>query len=104
LSILRAMGELGQWTEVPVSSLIKKLKGGDPRIRLLALESLRKIKDEKAVPALTQLLETETIKYRIIWALGENGDKRAVPVLNQLLASQDTYARYNANKALKKIR
>jgi HEAT repeat protein len=104
LSILKAMGELGKRTEVPVSSLIEKLRDGNPRIRLTAVESLGKIRDETAVPALIQLLETETDKYPIIWALGEIGDKRAVPALNQLLASQDKYAIYNANKALKKIR
>jgi HEAT repeat protein len=56
------------------------------------------------VPALVQLLEKETNKYPIIWALGEIGDKSAVPALNRLLASGDKYMRYNANKALSKIR
>lgn len=104
LSILKAMGELGKRTEVPVSSLIEKLRDGNPRIRLTAVESLGKIKNKTAIPALIQLLETDTDTYPIIWALGEIGDKRAVLVLNQLLASQDKYSRYNANKALKKIR
>lgn len=104
LGILRAMGELGKRTQVPVSPLIQKLGDGNPRIRLTAVESLGKIRDKTAVPALVRLLDTETEKYPIIWALGEIADKRAVPALNQLLGSPDKYARYNANKALKKIR
>lgn len=104
LSILKAMGELGKRTQVSASSLIEKLRDGNPRIRLTAVESLGKIRDETAVPALIRLLDTETEKYPIIWALGEIGDKRAVPALNQLLASQDKYTRYNTDKALRKIR
>ena len=104
LSILTAMGELGKKTEVPVSPLIETLKSGDPRIRLQAVESLGKIKDKKAVPALIQLLGTEANTYPVIWALGEIGDKSAIPALNRLLASEDKYIKYNANKALAKIR
>jgi hypothetical protein len=104
LGILRAMGDLGKKTEVPVSPLIEKLKSADPRMRLQAVESLGKIKDKKAVPALIQLLETEANKYPVIWALGEIRDKSAVPALNRLLTSEDQYVRYNANKALVKIR
>jgi HEAT repeat protein len=104
LSILTAMGELGKRTGVPVSPLIDKLGDGDPRIRLQAVESLGKIKDKKAVPALIQLLETEANKYPVIWALGEIGDKSALPSLNRLMTSEDKYITYNANKALAKIR
>jgi len=104
LSILKAMGELGKRTEVPVSPLIEGLKDGNPQIRLQAVESLGKIKNERSVPALIQLLKSETDKYPVIWALGEIGDKSAVPALNRLLASRDKYVRYNANKALSKIR
>jgi hypothetical protein len=104
LNILTAMGELGKKTEVSVSPLIDKVKSGDPRMRLQAVESLGKIKDKKAVPALIQLLETEANRYPVIWALGEIGDKSAVPALNRLLTSEDKYVRYNANKALAKIR
>ena len=104
LSILKAMGELGKRTEIPVSPLIKRLKDGNPHIRLQAVESLGKIKNKRSVPALIQLLKSETNKYPIIWALGEIGDKSAVPALNRLLASGDKYVRYNANKALSKIR
>jgi HEAT repeat protein len=104
LSILTAIGELGKRTEVPVSPLIDKLGNGDPRIRLQAVESLGKIKDKKAVPALIQLLETEANMYSVIWALGEIGDKSAIPSLHRLMTSEDKYIKYNANKALAKIR
>ena len=104
VNILKAMGELGKRTQVPVSPLIEKLKERNPRIRLQAVESLGKIKNKEAVPALVRLLEKEGNTYPIIWALGEIGDKSALPALNRLLASGDKYARYNANKALRKIR
>jgi len=104
VSILKAMGELGKRIQVPVSPLIEKLKERNSRIRLQAVESLGKIKNKEAVPALVQLLEEERNNYPIIWALGEIGDKSALPALNRLLATGDKYARYNANKALRKIR
>lgn len=104
LSILKALGELGKRIDVPISSLIEKLGDENPRIRLQAVESLGKIKNGEAVQALLKLLEAETDKYPIIWALGEIGDKRAISALNSLLASKDEYLRYNARKALEKIR
>lgn len=104
LGILKALGELGQRTEVPVSPLVKRLRDENPRIRLQAVESLGKIRNPEAVPALIELLDIETNKYPIIWALGEIGDRTAVPALNRLLVSEDKYVRYNAGRALAKIR
>lgn len=104
LSILKTLGDLGMRTEVPIEPLIDKLKDENPRIRLRAVESLGKIRNEKAVSALLQLLEEEPNKYPIIWSLGQIGDKRAIPALNTLLSSEDKFLQYNARKALKKIR
>ena len=104
VAVLRAMGDVGKRIEVPVSPIIEKLKHSNPRIRLQAVESLGKIRDPQAVPALVELLKNETNRYPVIWALGEIGDRSAIPALNGLLSSEDKYVRYNANKALAKIR
>jgi HEAT repeat protein len=104
VSILKALGKLGRRMEVPVSPIIEKLEHESPRIRLQAVETLGKLKDKQAVPALLELLDSETNKYPIIWSLGEIGDQSAVPALNRLLSDEDQYVRYNADKALSKIR
>ena len=104
LSILKVLGDLGKRTEVPIFPIVEKIKEENPRIRFQAVESLGKIRNREAVPILLQLLATETNKYQIIWALGEMRDNRAIPALNQMLASNDQYLRYNARRALRKIR
>jgi HEAT repeat protein len=104
LSILSALGNLGRRVTVPVAVLVERLDDKNPEIRLQAVESLGKIGNKEAVPALVDLLEKEPNKYPIIWALGEIGDRSAVPALNKLLSSEDKYLKYNANKALGKIR
>jgi HEAT repeat protein len=103
LSIVKALGELGKRTEVPISPLLEKLKDKDPYMRAQAAEAIAKTKNEKASTALIKVLEEETDKYPIIWALGELGDQGAVPALNRLLASEDKYLKYNAFRALSKI-
>jgi len=103
LSILKALGELGKRTEVPAAPLIEKLKDKDPHVRHWATEALGKTKNKKALPALVKLLEQQTDKYPVIWALGEIGDQGAIPHLDQLLASEDKYVTYNAYRALAKI-
>jgi len=104
LIILKALGDMGKNTKVPISPIIEILRDTNPLIRSQAIESLGKIKDKKSVPPLLYLLEEEHDKYPVIWALGEIRDKRAIPALNQLLNSKDKSIQYNAGKALKKIR
>ncbi|MDY6839203.1 MAG: tetratricopeptide repeat protein [Thermodesulfobacteriota bacterium] len=103
LSLLNALAELGQRTEVPAAALIEKLKHKDPQIRHSAVEVLGKTKSREALPALVELLEQETEKYPIIWAIGEIGDQETIPQLDHLLASEDKYLTYNAYRALAKI-
>ena len=103
LNILKALGELGKRTEIPADPLIEKLKDKDPDVRRWAIEALGKTKNKKALPALVKLLEQQTDKYPVIWAIGEIGDQGAIPHLGQLLASEDKYVTYNAYRALAKI-
>lgn len=104
LTILKTLGALSKTTEVPVAPLIERLKAKDLRIRAQAIEALGKTRNAKASTPLVKLLEEEKEKYAIIWALGEIEDPGAIPALNRLLASEDDYVRYNASRALAKIR
>jgi tetratricopeptide (TPR) repeat protein len=103
LSILKALGDLGKRTEVPAAPLIEKLKHKDPHVRHCAIEALGKTKSKEALPTLVKLLEQQTDRYPVIWALGEIGDYGAIPYLDQLLAGEDKYVTYNAYRALAKI-
>jgi HEAT repeat protein len=104
LSILTALGELGRKTQVPVTPLIEKLKHKDPQIRVRAIETLAKTKNKEASTVLVKMLNEETDKYPIIWALGEIRDEEAIPALNRFAASEDKLLSYNARLALAKIR
>jgi tetratricopeptide (TPR) repeat protein len=103
LSILKALGEIGKRIEVPAAPLIEELKDEDPHVRHCAIEALGKTKNKTALPALVKLLEQQTDKYPVIWALGEIEDQRAIVHLDQLLDSKDKYVTYNAYRALAKI-
>jgi HEAT repeat protein len=103
LSLINALGRLGKEAEPPVVALIEELKDPDHDIRDKAVEALGKTKNRKASAPLVKLLNEETDKNPIIWALGEIGDPKAIPALNPLLDSEDKYVRFNARKALAKI-
>jgi hypothetical protein len=102
--MLRALGELGKHNRVPPQALMDRLTDEKPLIRYRAAETLGKIKSKEAVPALIQSLNDADNKYTVIWALGEIRDKSALEPLNGLWASTDRYERYNAGRALSKIR
>ncbi|HQN19583.1 MAG TPA: HEAT repeat domain-containing protein [Syntrophobacteraceae bacterium] len=102
--MLRALGELGKHNRVPYQALADRLTDERPLVRYRAAEALGKIKSKEAVPALIQSLDDAENKYTVIWALGEIRDKGAVEPLNRLWASSDRYERYNAGRALSKIR
>lgn len=105
LDMLKAIAKLGKGTEVPVSPLIEKLRDGDPQIRVQVAEALARTRTREASTALLEVLEEEGLeRYTIIWALGETGTPEAVPALNRLLTSEDKYVRYNARRALAKIK
>jgi HEAT repeat protein len=103
LGIIRALGQLGQRTEVPWGVVIERLQDKDRRVRDEAIQVLGKTRNNKAATALLGLLEEEPRDYSIIWALGEIGTSKAIPTLNRLMTDEDPYARYNAYKALEKI-
>ncbi len=73
-----------------------------------AATKLGKLGDKRAVPALIQVVQTESfdvVAENAIDALGKLGDKRAVPVLKQVAAddSRDRESRAKARKALSKL-
>lgn len=103
LSILKALGGLGQRVEVPVSLLVDKLRDDDPQVRAQAVETVGKTKNKEASTELVKMLKEERDNYLVVWALGEIGDPRTISALNRLLASKDKYLRYNAYRALAKM-
>lgn len=73
-----------------------------------AAKRLGRLGDRKAVPALIQVVETETfdvVAEHAIESLGRLGDDRAVPALQRVAedSSRDRYARELARKALAKL-
>ncbi|HUH06098.1 MAG TPA: HEAT repeat domain-containing protein [Kofleriaceae bacterium] len=73
-----------------------------------AAKKLGRLGDRKAVPALIQVVETESfdvVAEHAIESLGRLGDERAVPALQRVAqdTSRDRYARELARKALAKL-
>jgi hypothetical protein len=108
LGLLSAMVKLGNSldAEVLIVPLIEKLKDEDAEIRARAVNVLAKTKTTEAAGALLEQLGkvTEEEQFAIIWALGEIAAPEAIPVLNRLLVADNKYVRYNARKALEKIK
>lgn len=97
-----ALGAIGSQEAVP--ALIKRLDDGSLEVRREAVTALGKLKNPEAIPPLIRHLVDEEIELALIWATGNIGDKSAIPVLNELMASDDPYIRYNASRALSKIK
>ena len=105
--LIEALGNIGDRTAV--NSIMDRLSDDNPRVREKAIEALGKIGDKKAVPVLVSILEqkdkkSESEVFIAIWALGKIGDRTAEPILNSLLGDNNTYVRYTAARALKKIK
>jgi hypothetical protein len=90
-----------------VSQLISKLKDSDPQVRLDAIRELRDIEDTRTVEPLIASLTDANWKVRQIaaTALGRTNDPRAVgPLTTASQSDSDPTVRYNATKALSKIK
>ncbi|MDP8248862.1 MAG: HEAT repeat domain-containing protein [Candidatus Tritonobacter lacicola] len=97
-----ALGRIGSQEAVP--ALIERLDDESLDIRREAVTSLGKLKNPAAIHSLVLLLDSEELELAVIWAIGNIGDSRSIPILNDLLAGEDPYVRYNASRALAKIR
>lgn len=78
----------------------------DPAVQKAIIDTLGRLKDPVAVPALVAWLDANPEKppLNAIWALGNIGDKGALDVLSRMRESQDVYVRYNATAALRLLR
>lgn len=91
-------------TEEEVPALAAALADGDRDVRLASVNALGRIKDERAVVPLLKLLQSEREPYSIIWALGNIGSSQSLDALTPMLDHEDRYTRYQARRALLKIR
>jgi HEAT repeat protein len=90
--------------EDEVPALAGALADSDREVRLAAVNALGRIQDERAVVPLLKLLQSEHEPYSIIWALGNIGSSQSLDALTPMLDHEDRYTRYQARRALLKIR
>lgn len=102
LTAADALTYIGTNEEVP--ALAAALADSDREVRLASVNALGRIKDERAVVPLLKLLQTEREPYSIIWALGNIGSSVALDALTPMLDHEDSYTRYQARRALLKLR
>ena len=91
-------------TEKEVPALAAALKDADHDVQLAAVDALGRIADERAVGPLLELLATEAKPYSVIWALGNIGSIQALDALAPMLDAEDRYTRYQARRAMLKLR
>ena len=99
---------LGKHDDVNVAPrLIDLLSDPDLYVRVYAIQTLRDIKDERAVLPLCELLDKpnpeDLIPSNVTRALAAIGDRRAVPTLIKALESPDSFTRSDAAYALGEI-
>jgi HEAT repeat protein len=84
-----------------VPELTKALRRQDAEIQFRVIDSLERVGDARAVPALLQALKGERdLRPSIIRALGDIGDTRAIPSLISCLRDTDADVRRSAVFAL----
>lgn len=97
-----ALAHIGTAEEVP--ALIAALGDESRDVRLSAVDALGRIQDDRAVPSLLAMLDTEKEPYSVIWALGNIGSDQSLDALTPMLDGDNRYVRYQARRALLKIR
>ena len=84
--------------------LIHALGDEDREVRLAVVDALGQLEDERAVPSLLAMLDTEPEPYSVIWALGNIGNDGSLDALTPMLDDDNRYVRYQSRRALLKIR
>ena len=87
-----------------LDDLTRKLKSLDPHVRASAAFKLGEIKDERAVPALINVLKDKiaNVSWNATWALGNIGQP-AISALIRALKHENLNMRTNAANALERI-
>ena len=102
LTAATSLTYVGTAQEVP--SLAAALKDAEHDVQLAAVDALGRIGDERAVGPLLELLATEAKPYSVIWALGNIGSIQSLDALAPMLDAEDRYTRYQARRAMLKLR
>jgi len=102
LTAATSLTYVGTSQEVPF--LAVALKDTDHDVRLAAVNALGRIGDERAVGPLLEMLVVEPEPYSVIWALGNIGSIQALDALTPMLDAEDRYTRYQARRAMLKLR
>jgi|ETNmetMinimDraft_26_1059896.scaffolds.fasta_scaffold60129_2 HEAT repeat protein len=97
-----SLAYIGTTEQVPV--LIHALGDEDREVRLAVVDALGQLEDERAVPSLLAMLDTEPEPYSVIWALGNIGNDGSLDALTPMLDDDNRYVRYQSRRALLKIR
>jgi len=97
----QALGTLGSEA---INELILALKDKNKHVRLGIIEALSVIRDQRAVPMLTELLNdtSSEVRWETAIALGEIGGPEVTLPLKNALRDPDKYVRYGAASALSK--
>jgi HEAT repeat protein len=74
-------------TDIMINAVVRERQKDSSTVKL-AVVTLGKLKQSKAVPYLTDLLKTQAIRKDVIQALGDIGDKASLTVLLGELASE----------------
>ena len=102
----KAAEALGRMGEPAARKLIERTHHPNTGFRIGAVEALADIRENKAVPKLTDLLltdESAEVRWASAVALGEIGNEEAIPVLVGSLRDPDKYVRYGAALALDQL-
>ena len=89
----------------PLIGVVKDWKGQQADLRVVCVDILGEIGDERAVPVIIDVLKEDrmTMRYNAARALGNIADKRAAPALIGLLNDKEWQVRFYAVEALGKI-
>jgi HEAT repeat protein len=89
----------------PLIGVVKDWKGQPADLRVVCVDILGEIRDERAVPVIIGTLTEDkmTMRYNAARALGNIADKRAAPALIGLLNDKEWQVRFYAVEALGKI-
>ena len=103
-AIARAIGRLGNFADVPV--LISLLRDPSGLLRVQAVLSLGRLKDNAAIPALQHVLTADNdahVREAAVEALGDIGDKQSFDLLQKTLRDKNAHVRTAAAKVLAKF-
>jgi len=105
----QAKKDLIKWGDLavePLLAVVKDWRGKDADLRVLCVDILGEIKDDRAVPVIISVLEEKkmTMRYNAARALGKIGDNKAVPALIKLLKDSEWEVRFFTAEALGKTK